>query len=500
MNPLGKALLGLHAWGGMLFSCLLVPIFIAGSLAVFEPEISHWMRPELNSPQFSPSTAAEFGEARLRQVGAGAALWRLRLPSEREPTIGIAWGANPRALQEETLDAATGSLLAPRATTGGHFFTKFHAELLLETPGKWIVGALGIFMLAAIVSGILIHHRIFRDFFTFRPRATRRRAWLDVHNLLGVATLPFLLVITYTGVVILAEAFMPAATYALYEGKPRANRADVVKSFERKASGERAGMLPLREHLARAEMQLGAGTISTLMVRHPDDRNGLVQAYRHVEDRLSAVADHVTFDAASGAVFGKQVEWNPMAYAYRAQVGLHVAHFGGAAIRWVYFVSGLLGAAMMAAGTVLFLRKRRQRHGDDAVQRGLAALGAASVTGALLACLAYLWGNRLLPAAVDARITWETGVFFAAWLLALLHALWRPSAAGWREQLYLAGLLALLLPVLDWVSGTGRPDAIRQGVDLTAFVCGGLLVLCGRAWFMTEPARFGAPKAGEVRP
>ncbi len=481
MSALGRALLGLHAWGGLVFSWLLVPIFVAGSLAVFEPEISHWMRPEIEAAPFSRADAVALGEARLREVGAGAALWRLRLPSAREPAIVIAWGDNPRALREEVLDAGSGRPLAPRATDGGHFFTAFHSELLLGAAGRWIVGAVGVFMLAALVSGVLIHHRIFSDFFTFRPRANRRRAWLDAHNLAGVATLPFLLAITYTGVVILAETFMPAATRVLYAGKTGAYRADVVQSFTRPASGESAAMRPLGAHLAAAESQVGTGKVISLTVHHPDDRLALVQAHRTIDDRLAAVADHVTFEAASGALFGKQTDWNGAAYAYRAQVGLHVAHFGGAAIRWTYFLSGLAGAAMMAAGIVLFLRKRRQRHAGGRLQRGLEAFGIAAVAGGLLACLAYFYANRLLPAAADGRAGWEVAAFFAAWGASLAHAAWRGWPA-WRDQLLLAGLLALVLTPLDGLSG-GMGDALRLGFDLTALVLGGLLLWIGRRLF-----------------
>lgn len=490
MSPLGKVLLGLHAWGGLLFGWLLVPIFIAGSLAVFEPEISHWMRPELTASVFVRENAVALGEARLRVAGEGAPLWRLRLPSEREPTIGIAWGKTPKEMNEEahkeTLDAATAALLTPRRTMGGQFFTDFHSDFLAGAAGKWIVGAAGIVMLAALVSGILAHHRIFRDFFTFRPWATRRRAWLDAHNLLGVATLPFLLMIAYTGTVILAEAFMPAATHALYDGKPRANRAEVVKSFVRPPAGEAAALRPLTEHLAAAESILGVGTVANLMIRHPGDRNGLVQALRHVGDRLSAVADHVTFDAASGAHFGQQTEWNSMAYAYRAQVGLHVAHYGGPAIRWLYFVSGLLGAAMMATGTVLFVRKRRQRAGDSRSQRLLESVSVASVSGALLACVAFLWLNRLIPAGVDARATWEIAGFFVVWGVAFLHAWKRPAQRAWREQLSVAGGCALLLPLLDFLTASQPCDILRLGVDGSALVIGGLLLAAGRRLFAVD--------------
>ena len=38
------------------------------------------------------------------------------------------------------------------------------------------VGLAGMFMLVALVTGIIIHKRIFKDFFTFRPSASSHRA------------------------------------------------------------------------------------------------------------------------------------------------------------------------------------------------------------------------------------------------------------------------------------------------------------------------------------
>lgn len=485
MNPLGKALMGLHAWGGMLFSWLLIPVFITGSIAVFEPEVSHWMRPELTASTTSREDPLVLAESRLREVGAREPFWRIRLPDEREPHIGIAWGRNPRQLHNETLDAHTGQPLPARKTEGGHFFTHFHADLLLGAPGRWIVGAAGIVMLAALVSGILIHHRFFADFFTLRPRSGKRRSWLDVHNLFGIATLPFLMMITYTGCVILAETYMPAATHALYDGNPRANRAEVVKSFERKASGKTAEMLPLVSHLAAAERILGPGKVSSLLVRDPGDRNGLVQVYRHVDDRISAVADHVTLDAVTGELFGQQTEWNPMVYAYRAQVGLHVAHFGGPAIRWLYFLSGLLGAIMMAVGTILLLRKRRQRHDDDYLQRGLEAMGTAAISGTLLACVAYFAANRMAPATDPEREAAEISAFFLVWAIAWVHA-WLRRRKAWHEQFSLAALGCMLLGAFD-LAGS-RTDAIRSAVDLTFVVFGLAVYAASRRFFRAGTA------------
>ncbi len=83
-------------------------------------------------------------------------------------------------------------------------------------------------------------------------------------------------------------------------------------------------------------------------------------------------------------------------------------------------------------------------------------LNIVSVAGLIAASAAYLWANRLLPVAQDGRAVAGMAVFFGAWLATGVHAAARPVAAGWREQLWVAALLCLALPLLDAISGEGR--------------------------------------------
>ena len=72
------------------------------------------------------------------------------------------------------------------------------AALLVSPPAL-----IALLMLVAILSGIVTHKKIFRDFFTLR-RGKGQRSWLDGHNATAVLALPFHLMITYTGLVTLA--------------------------------------------------------------------------------------------------------------------------------------------------------------------------------------------------------------------------------------------------------------------------------------------------------
>lgn len=90
-----------------------------------------------------------------------------------------------------------------------HFYRMLYA--LHYIPYDWgirIVGICTMFMFVAIISGIITHKKIFKDFFTFRP-AKGQRSWLDAHNVISVIALPFYIMITYSGLIFFANAYMP---------------------------------------------------------------------------------------------------------------------------------------------------------------------------------------------------------------------------------------------------------------------------------------------------
>jgi uncharacterized iron-regulated membrane protein len=118
----------------------------------------------------------------------------------------------------------TGATLQARETAGGEFFYRFHFELRTAhkgrwtIQGRWVVGVATLMMFIALLTGVVTHRRIFKDFFTFRPRKGGQRAWLDAHNVSGVLVLPFYLMITFSGLMIFHAMYMPAGIAAVYPG------------------------------------------------------------------------------------------------------------------------------------------------------------------------------------------------------------------------------------------------------------------------------------------
>ncbi|EER57539.1 PepSY-associated TM helix domain protein, partial [Acidovorax delafieldii 2AN] len=148
-----------------------------------------------------------------------------RLPDERQPAVSLLWrnAAQPR-FEALLMHPQTGEKLEVRDTMGGDFFYRFHYELRTASKGRWVVegrwvvGGATLLMFIALLTGIVTHRRIFKDFFTFRPGKGGQRAWMDAHNVTGVLVLPFYLLITFSGLMIFHTLYMPAGIAAAYPG------------------------------------------------------------------------------------------------------------------------------------------------------------------------------------------------------------------------------------------------------------------------------------------
>jgi uncharacterized iron-regulated membrane protein len=512
-----QAMAWLHTWCGLWFSWLLYAIFLSGTLAVFDEAITHWMSPEHAREEHAAMAAAPVPAAeRGQRLALGAAfmakahpradMWEI-WPINRNENNALSayWFNRQGGYAEAKLDPASGAPLADggvakpvRASLGGHHFVDFHYELHAGQTGLWITAIAAMAMLVALVSGIVTHRRIFKDFFTFRP-GKGQRSWLDAHNAVAVLTLPFLFMIAYTGLAISSITLMPAPLLARYgpgSDNMKQFQADLGGPARLARSGTALAVPDLESYAARAEALFGQ-PVRCIVIDNPGDSSMRIGVYGwdKQDDSMRRIANSsamASFSAASGALLalrqGGQVDGGAAALTRLVMGSLHMASFGGLATRWLYFVCGLAGTAMMASGAILFMVKRRNRHGTEfgaataRVYRLVEGLNVAAIAGLAIACVAYLWANRLLPLELEQRAGWELRVFFGAWLAALAHGLLRAPDAAWREQLAVLAGLCLLLPLLNWIS-TGdhllaqivaRADWESAGVELVALLAGAL--------------------------
>jgi uncharacterized iron-regulated membrane protein len=460
----------LHTWTGLLVCWVLFLVFAGGTASYFRDEISLWMKPELHASvaaNVTPVQAAQNGIRALQRNAPDATRWFITLPDDRTPTMRIAWlpplqpGEKSARFKNEILDPATGEKMTTvRDTRGGEFLYRLHYDLhyMPARVARWIVGFCAMFMLVAIVSGVITHKRIFKDFFTFR-RKKGQRSWLDAHNAVAVLALPYHLMITYTGLVTLMFLYMPAGVQSVYNGDQKAFFADVFPSSkDGPAAGKPATLAPIAPLLAQAEQHWNGGGAARITINHPGDANATVVVTRQYEKRLSYLRPSMQFNGVSGALMSTSGDDASGAAETRGVLyGLHMAHFSNPLLRMLFFLCGLAGCAMVATGALLWAVKKRQSYAKQIANgsrigfglRLVEGMNIGTIAGLPIAFAMYFWANRLLPVVMENRATIEIRYFFIAWALAMIAAHVRPNRRMWQWQLGMGGFLFMGLPVLN---------------------------------------------------
>jgi uncharacterized iron-regulated membrane protein len=489
----------LHTWLGLLLGGLLYFMFITGTLGYLDTGIDRWMRPELPAARYPlpPEPALRQAQAFLQTHAGGARRWSITLPIDRnEPYLRVAWQGEAGS-GAAYLDPGSGQPIATRATGGGQTLYQLHWRLhyLPALASEWIVGVATLVLLIALVTGVIVHRKIFAEFFTFRP-ARGQRSWLDAHNLASVVSLPFQLMITYSGLIFVMFTLMPLIPAAWYGAGKSGQQAFLNAVFPplapAQAAGRPAALVPLEQLLPDVRAQWGTAPVASIDIQDPHDARARIQVVGDFAASPLRAAHILAYDGVSGARLAQRPAWQSAPKAFRdLLLGLHEGLFAPPVLRALYVLSGLLGAAMIATGLVLWTVKRRQRGERHAGLLLVERLNVAIIMGLPVAIAAYFWANRLLPTDLARRADWEVHTLFLTWLLMFVWAALRPPRRAWQEQALLAAALCAGLPLLNALTSAhhlGRAlaglDTAMAGFDLAALAAGALFA--GIAWALAR--------------
>ncbi len=491
-----------HTWFGLALGYVLMICFFFGALSVFDREIDRWAIPKTRfepqpMPSFDNLLKPVFETMEPHPIDMVATAQRVigDLPdpktmpmaslyaytTHRDPVLSI--GAEfsipnkPKDRSDDhqhvhgwaTIDPRTGEAIPDDALKiGSQWFYPMHYSLNWhwKNLGYWFVGLAALVMLAALVTGIIMHRKIFKEFFTFRPKKRVQRSTLDLHNMTGVVALPFHFFFALTGLIIFAGIYLPVGHTML---KPLHDQHEVLESERTGLPHEPAGIAaPLASvdaMVAEAKRRWAArdmaGEVGYLFMDHLGDENGYVSIYRAGSDRVALVGEAIHFKASTGEVLREDPPRTVISEINEFLMGLHLQHFEHWFLRWLYVIGGLLGCACIATGFIFFVEKRKQQHAKTNSQgvRIVDALAVTAVTGMVIAAIAMLVSNRLLPAELPGKGGFEQNVFWSSWVLALVHAAWRSAPVAraafnpaWREQCWIIAILAVAAVALNWLS------------------------------------------------
>jgi uncharacterized iron-regulated membrane protein len=491
----------LHTWFGLVMGFALMAIFFFGTLSVFDREIDRWAIPESRfSPQPMPSfdkmllpvfqsmqpSPENIERARSRVDGPMAAhfpvvfSWRA-YTTHRDPVLSLSAryelpnarvsGTGINGLS--TLDPRTGHALSnDQLKIGSQFFFPLHYSLRLDWKniGFYSVGFIALMMLVVLVSGVVIHRKIFKQLFTFRAEKNLSRSTLDLHSLTGLVALPFHFFFAFSGLLIFSGYYVPVTNTQL---KPlhdwHAKREALETGLPYLRAGVPGGLASVDAMVAEAQRRWTAkgmeGDVGMISVQHVGDANSYVGVYRSGTDRIAPVGEAVYFKASTGELLREDPPLSPIANVKNFLTGLHLQHFRHWLLRWLYALGGLSGCVCIATGFIFFVEKRKRQHAKQGRSgaRWVDAFAVSTVTGMLIATLAMLIGNRLLPDALPAG--WpgtgdmEQYIFWGVWVLAFVHGISRTApvaearmAPAWIEQCWAVAVMAVAAVLLNWVT------------------------------------------------
>lgn len=252
-----------HTWTSLICTLFLLMLAVTGLPLIFHHELEHLLgeAPELRelppgTPQLSLQQLVEAAERHR----PGEVLQYLGYDQD-EPHGVIAItaasaGSEPNASHTFMLDARSGEALAMPAANGGVLMVilRLHVDLFAGLPGKLLLALMGLLFAAAIVSGAVLYAPFMRrlKFAEVRHERAPRTRWLDLHNLIGIVTLTWALVVGITGVIsasadLLIEAWREQALSELmqpYRDAPPLQRRASADTLLDIASAALPGMQP----------------------------------------------------------------------------------------------------------------------------------------------------------------------------------------------------------------------------------------------------------------
>ncbi len=466
-----------------------------------KPDRPHFAQPGTQREQLATA------QLHLQKVAPDAERWNIQLIGGREaPSLDVSWtdkpqgGARP-ATHRETLDPRTGEPIdySARATGGGQVLYKMHYQLAYIPYNKaiLIIMVCTLVMFAAMVTGIIVHKNIFKDFFTFRPRKGQR-SWLDGHNLLSVTALPFHLIVTYSGFLFFTYQFMPSVPNLLYEGGSRSAGSQFYQGTYPypqpklpQAAQVAAPLVALPPMFYEVERVWGKDVATSVEVRNPGDANARVLFKPQETVSISFPENMLVFDGAKGRLLENfQPGHYPSGAADHVMKGLHKGLFAHWFMRALLIFMGIGGTAMIGTGLLLWVNARASRllaahqplhFGIRLVDR----LNVGTIIGMPIAVAAYFWANRLLPVDLGTRASWEVHVMFLTMAAMFVYPALRSPAQARVEMLWICAAAFGLLPVVNALTTTRhlghsipQGDWIMAGFDLAALACGAVAVVC----------------------
>lgn len=517
-----KLMVAVHGWSGIVLGLILYAVVLTGMAAVFAEEIGAWSaghgetRSAFEKPigetvrALAARTPKEFQEdVNLFEIGdhnLGVFFHHHEISPEGELSDrGVYYQLDGEGQIAAELRGTSEEVFGPRNDDAlSSFLVDTHVRLHVPDPwGLILTGIMGLAMLVAAISGLLIHRHLFKDIFTLRRKASPVLVDRDRHSVAGTWSLPFAFVLASTGsffsffgtvgVPIVAMAAFAGDQQAFSDavfgqpGKPNP-QPQAIGNLDRVAADSisRAGTPPTFvaiEHFSRAD-----AAITTFHHPKPGDIEPVTLTYHGATGDFDRVKPSIGTQPSAGGTLAA------------IMAPLHFGNFTGVFSKAVWFGLGFAMCYVTLTGMRLWLARRLEPQGSlQWLERAVTVVGFGLPLALLVAAAGFLVSMPL-----GSAVFWTPATFLAASAVVIVAGIALPRHATLSHSLQVAiGVLLVALPLIRLASGgPGWSASIASGQ--IAIMAVDLAMLAGGAWTLwyklAESRRLGPTGNAVLQP
>ena len=479
-----------HGWLGLIVSALLFVVFFTGSISFFRQEIEQWaLQAHYKFEPYDPDhylSVSEVFEIALdgRSFNPKEPQF-IYPPTEAEPYYRAYVNAdlNDDKAHEDSyllINPKTGEIMGSMEDFFlADFMYILHYSLNLPLGG-YLIGLVTLAFLYILLSGVLIHAKgLVSGFFRYRSSGRERSQLLDIHNIIGVISLPYTIVLAVTGLIFnLLIIYQIAFALILYQGNTEALLSDAGIVTPSAKWQDIAWKLPPIDELYEQQVDRW-GTIPTqARITGYGDHGATLEIFGETGEGFNGRYS-ISYNLSDSSINYSEPSDDPNAVTQGIGVvsSLHFGNFAGINLRTIYFLLGLAVCALIVTGNLLWVRQREKILSSTAVTF-VGRFTLASTAGVALACATAFVAERLLPIGLADRGGMLVNCFTITLLAATVYV-WladdRNLALVRLLQCFAA--LCALIPLVDLVlfsdaliASANRGQLTLIGVDVVILV------------------------------
>ncbi|MET0250139.1 MAG: PepSY-associated TM helix domain-containing protein [Sphingobium sp.] len=484
-----KAMVAVHGWSGILLGILLYAVVLTGTAAVFAHEIGAWSAGHVSTQsafdkpidatvrRLTAMTPAKYHDDvnifEIGDHGLGVFFHRHETGPDGKPAErGIYYQLDNQGRITKTVEGLDEDVFGPRNDDAlSSFLVDTHVRLHLPNPwGLLLTGILGLAMLVAAISGLLIHRHLFKDIFTLRARANPVLVNRDKHSVAGTWSLPFAFILAFTGSFFsfFGTIGVPVVAMAAFSGDIEA-LSNAVFGNPGKVDARPVAIGNLDRVTTDAIRRVGDAP--TFMAIEKFSRADSKVTVFH-NPKVGDIEPVVLVYEGADATF---IRAKP-SVGIRPSVGgtltgimgpLHFGNFAGMLSKAIWFALGYAMCYVTFTGMRLWLVRRQDEAGSFAwLERTLTVVGFGLPLALTVSAAAFL-----VTMPLGSSVYWTPAAFLIASALTILLGIVAPSndRLTWTIR-GATGLVMLSLPPLRLLAagGPGWGEAVAVGQPVIA--------------------------------